>query len=96
MLSTIDIETKLRQIKPVLAERFHVSEIGYFGSYVHGQQTDNSDLDLVVEFSQPVGWSFFTLEQFLEQSLGLNVDLITKNALKERIKESILNQVKYI
>jgi predicted nucleotidyltransferase len=96
MLSTSDIETKLQQMKPVLAERFHVSEIGYFGSYVHGQQSDNSDLDLVVEFSQPVGWSFFTLERFLEQSLGLQIDLVTKSALKLRIKESILNQVKYI
>jgi len=48
-------------------------------------------LDLVVEFSQPVGWSFFTLESFLEQSLGLRIDLVKKAALKLRIKESILN-----
>jgi len=96
MLSTNDIEAKLQKIKPVLAEKFHVSEIGYFGSFVHGQQTDNSDLDLVVEFSQPVGWSFFTLERFLEQSLGLPIDLVTKSSLKQRIKESILNQVIYI
>jgi uncharacterized protein len=96
LLSTTDIETKLQQNKPVLAERFHISEIGYFGSYVHRQQTDNSDLDLVVEFSQPVGWPFFTLESFLEQSLGLRIDLVTKAALKLRIKGSILNQVKYV
>jgi predicted nucleotidyltransferase len=96
MLSTLDIETKLQAIKPVLAEKFHVSEIGYFGSYANGQQNNDSDLDLVVEFSQPVGWSFFTLERFLEQSFGLRVDLVTKAALKERIKQSILNQVKYI
>jgi uncharacterized protein len=96
MLSTADIETKLKEIKPVLADKFHVSSIGYFGSYAKGQQTDSSDLDLVVEFSKPVGWAFFTLESFLEQSLGINVDLTTRNALKERIKESILNQVKYI
>lgn len=96
MLSSSDIETRLQQIKPVLAERFHISEIGYFGSYVHGQQTDGSDLDLVVEFSQPVGWSFFTLEQFLEQSLGLSIDLVTKSALNQRIKGSILSHVRYI
>jgi predicted nucleotidyltransferase len=95
-MSTSDIEAKLQQIKPVLAEKFHVSEIGYFGSYANGGQTANSDLDLVVEFSQPVGWSFFTLESFLEQALGLRIDLVTKSALKTRIKESILNQVKYI
>ncbi len=96
MLSISDIETKLREIKPVLADKFHVSKIGYFGSYASGLQTESSDLDLVVEFSQPIGWAFFTLEGFLEQSLGINVDLITKNGLKERIKESILTQVKYI
>jgi hypothetical protein len=96
MLSTAEIETKLLEIKPVLAEKFHVSKIGYFGSYLKGQQTDASDLDLVVEFSQPVGWTFFTLEEFLEKSLGLTVDLITRNGLKARIKQSILTQVKYI
>jgi predicted nucleotidyltransferase len=96
MLSAADIETKLKEIKPLLADKFHVSNIGYFGSYAKGLQTVDSDLDLVVEFSHPVGWSFFTLEGFLEQSLGITVDLITKNALKERIKESILKDVKYI
>lgn len=96
MLSKLDIEHKLQAIKPVLADKFHVSSIGYFGSYSTGQQTDQSDLDLLVEFSQPVGWEFFTLERFLEKSLGLRVDLVTHNALKEHIKESILKQVRYI
>ena len=96
MFSTAEIESKLQAIEPELTEKFHVSSIGYFGSYAKGQQTETSDLDLVVEFSQPVGWSFFTLENFLEQSLGLSIDLITRNGLKERIKASILNQVKYI
>lgn len=96
MFSRTDIETKLQQIKPILTDKFHVSRIGYFGSYAREQQTESSDLDLLVEFSQPVGWSFFTLERFLEQSLGLRVDLVTREALKERIKESILNQVRYI
>ena len=96
MFSKSQIENKLQQIKPVLVDKFHVSRIGYFGSYVNGQQTNNSDLDLLVEFSQPIGWGFFTLEKFLEKALGLPVDLVTKNALKERIKETILNQVIYI
>ena len=96
MLSASDIETKLQEIKPVLTEKFHVSKIGYFGSYANGQQTDTSDLDVVVEFSEPAGWSFFTLERFLEQALGLRIDLVTKNALKQRIKKPILNKVKYI
>ena len=96
MRQSIDIETKLQELKPVLLDKFHVSKIGYFGSYAAGGQTDKSDLDLLVEFSQPIGWEFFTLEKFLEQEFGLSIDLVTKDALKERIKRPILNQVKYI
>lgn len=96
MLSRNDIESKLRNIKPLLTDKYHVSSIGYFGSYANGEQTDASDLDLLVEFSQPIGWEFFTLENFLEQTLGIKVDLVTPNALKNRIKESILNQVHYV
>ena len=96
MLSRAQIESKLQQIKPELMEKFHVSSIGYFGSFASENQTESSDLDLLVEFSKPIGWNFFKLEQFLEISLGMRIDLVTKNALKERIKEPILKQVHYI
>ena len=96
MLTKLEIENKLQAIKPVLTDKFHVSSIGYFGSYSTGQQNEKSDLDLLVEFSEPVGWEFFTLERFLEQTMGLRVDLVTRNSLKEQIKESILKQVQYI
>jgi hypothetical protein len=96
MLTRAAVENKLKQIKPELTAKFHVSSIGYFGSFAEDQQNENSDLDLLVEFSEPIGWKFFTLEQFLEDTFGIPVDLVTKNALKERIKEPILNQVKYV
>jgi len=96
MLTKLEIENKLQEIKPVLTDKFHVSYIGYFGSYSTGQQNEQSDLDLLVEFSEPVGWEFFTIERFLEQTMGLRVDLVTRNSLKEQIKESILKQVQYI
>ena len=96
MLTKLEIENKLQAIKPVLTDKFHVSSIGYFGSYSTGQQNEKSDLDLLVEFSEPVGWEFFTLERFLEQNMGIRVDLVTRNSLKEQIKESILKQVQYI
>ncbi len=96
MQSAKNIQSKLQELKPVLADRFHVSKIGYFGSYAKKEQTRESDIDLIVEFSKPIGWEFFTLEKFLEKALGLPVDLVTSSALKERIKAPILNQVKYI
>jgi predicted nucleotidyltransferase len=96
MLTRADIENKLRKLKPELADKFHVSRIGYFGSFASNSQTEKSDLDLLVEFSKPIGWEFFTLESFLEKSFGIPIDLVTPNALKERIKDSILMQVKFV
>ena len=96
MLTQLEINERLKAIKPELESRFKVSSIGYFGSYASGTQNQQSDLDLLVEFSQPVGWEFFTLENYLEHLLGLKVDLVTRNSLKEQIKDSILTQVLYI
>lgn len=96
MLTRAEIELKLKQLKPLLADKYHVSRIGYFGSYANNNQHAGSDLDLLVEFSEPIGWKFFTLEGFLEQSFGVPIDLVTVNALKERIKEPILKQVNYV
>jgi len=96
MLNQAELELKFKEIQPTLIDTFHVSKIGYFGSYARGEQTPESDLDILVEFSQPVGWSFFTLETYLTQKLGLKVDLVTPNALKDRIKNQILNQVIYV
>ena len=96
MIPSVDIEAKLQELKPFLLDKFHVSKIGYFGSFATGGQTDKSDLDLLVEFSEPIGWEFFALEKFLEQKFGLTIDLVTQDALKERIKRPILDQVKYV
>ena len=96
MLSSGEIESKLKQLKPLLASQFGVSRIGYFGSYAAERQTAESDLDVIVEFSKPAGWNFFTLQELLENKLGLRIDLVTQNSLKERIKDSILTKVRYI
>ncbi|MFY8022010.1 MAG: nucleotidyltransferase family protein [Bacteroidia bacterium] len=96
MLTRVEVEKKLIEIKPELVNKFHVSKIGYFGSFANDSQNDFSDLDLLVEFSEPIGWNFFTLEKFLEQKFEIPIDLVTKNALKERIKLPILDQVNYV
>ena len=96
MLTQLEINERLKAIKPELESRFKVSSIGYFGSFANGTQNPQSDLDLLVEFSQPIGWDFFTLENYLEHLLGLKVDLVTRNSLKDQIKDSILSQVLYI
>ena len=58
--------------------------------------TEDSDVDLLVEFSEPVGWEFIDLYDYLEQILGMKVDLATPGALKPQLRDSILNEVVYI
>ena len=96
MLTSTDIENTLRQIKPLLVAQYHVSQIGYFGSYATGDQNENSDIDILVEFSKPIGWNYFALEKYLEDTFGTKVDLVTKNALKKQLKDIILNKVQYV
>ena len=96
MTTKQDILNKLSELKPILAKDYSVKEIGIFGSFSDDSFTDDSDIDLLVEFEKPVGWKFFSLEIYLENIFGRKIDLVTKNALKEQIKDNILNQVKYI
>lgn len=91
----VDVKQQLQLIKPVLKEKYHVSKIGIFGSYAREEHTDSSDIDLLVEFSKPIGLKFVELKYFLEETLGKNVDLVTVNALKPKLKETILNEVVY-
>lgn len=95
-MGSSDIEDKLREIKPYLFEKFHVNKIGYFGSFAEGKQTDASDVDILVEFSQTPGWEFFSLEAYLEDIFGRKVDLVTEQAIKHQLRDRILNQVKYV
>jgi len=92
-----EIRSKLEELKPVLKDRFKVENIGFFGSYVRGEQKRGSDLDVLVEFSEPIGlFKFIELEDFLTEKLGVKVDLVMKDSLKPRIKESILKEAVYV
>ncbi len=96
MITRENIILKLREIKPFLKEEYAVKKIGLFGSFAENSFTEESDIDLLVEFEKPVGWRYFSLEIYLEKIFGRKIDLVTKNALKEQIKGQILEQVKYI
>ena len=87
---------KLRELKPLLYKDYSVKEIGLFGSFSDETFTEESDIDLLVEFERPIGWKFFSLEIYLEKIFNRKIDLVTKNALKDQIKESILKQVNYV
>lgn len=95
MESKSDILNKLRELKPILSKEYAVKRIGLFGSFADNSADKNSDIDLLVELDKPIGWKFFSLEIYLEKVLGRKIDLVTKNALKEQIKNDILSKVNY-
>lgn len=91
-----DILTKLKELKPILYQDYSVKQIGLFGSFSEDSNTEDSDIDLLVDFEKPIGWKYLSLEIYLEKVFGRKIDLVTKNALKEQIKTKILNQVRYV
>jgi len=96
MITKNDILSKLRELKPILYQEYSVKEIGLFGSFADNSNTEDSDIDILVELEKPIGWRFFTLEIYLEKTFGRKIDLVTKNALKEQLKDTIIEQVNYV
>lgn len=89
-----DIISELRRLRPELSRRYPIREIGVFGSYVRGQQTETSDLDVLVELGSAIGLlEFVGLQQDISDALGIEVDLVMKDALKPQIGKRILSEV---
>lgn len=90
------VEEILKKQKEYLRNKFYIEKIGVFGSYSKGTQKDKSDIDIFVEFYQPIGWKFFTLKEFLENILGMKVDLATINSLKPQMIEDVLKDMIFV
>ena len=94
-----DILQKLRAYLPEIKDQYKIKKIGIFGSYVRGEEHENSDIDILVEFSSDIEFGLLTfcqLENKLSEKLGRTVDLVTKDGLKPRLGENILKEVVYI
>lgn len=82
----------LKENYPVLTDEYGVSRIGIFGSVAKGTMTEDSDLDIVVEFRRPIGFKFIRLVEYLESLFGKRVDVITNNGIENiRVKEVARN-----
>lgn len=93
-LSTI--QNQLRQIKPQLSEKYHVNSLGLFGSVVRNDFTPESDIDIVVDFSQPIGIEFIDLADELETFLNRKVDLVSKDGIKPKYFQEIQPEIVYV
>src|SRR5881392_2080384 len=89
-----EVMAELRRLQPQLQRRYPIRQMGVFGSYVHGSQRQDSDLDVLVDLDDAVGLlDLVGLKQDLSDALGIEVDLVTKDGLKRRIGQRILSEV---
>lgn len=89
MLTRSGILNKLKELKPYLLAEYSIKKIGVFGSISNNTYSDESDIDILVELERAIGWKFFSMEIYLKKVFGRKIDLVTKNALKGQIKETI-------
>lgn len=84
----------LQEQRSALAEQFHVRSLSVFGSYVRQEQRPDSDLDLLVTFSETPGLlKFIALENHLADLLGVPVDLVMPEALKPHIGRNVRREM---
>ncbi|MDX2272657.1 MAG: nucleotidyltransferase family protein [Cyanobacteriota bacterium] len=89
---------EIRQVlvaqKRDLCEKYQITELGVFGSYARGEQTEESDVDILVDYEiAPTFVMLVELRDYLSDLFGLKVDIVTKNGLKARIRDRVLAEV---
>ena len=88
---------RLKEFESEIKSRFHVSRIGVFGSFARGEDREESDVDVLVEFKPGFKTfdNYMDLKYHLEDLFSRKVDLVTVNALKPQLKDGILQDVIY-
>lgn len=89
----------LKEHKAEVMQKYRVSEIGIFGSFVRGEQKRGSDVDILVEFSPrniPGLITLSEMERYLQRLLKKKVDVVIKSGIRPELKRDILKEVVYI
>ena len=93
-----DLKNILRDNKSHIESHFHVKNIGIFGSFARKEETDESDVDLIVEFEKGYKdlFNYIDLKFYLEEILNRRVDLVMKEAVRPRLRKKIFDEVQYV
>jgi predicted nucleotidyltransferase len=93
MLTKEKISEILREKYPYLNSEYGVKRLGLFGSYAKGEQTEDSDVDIVAEFEKPIGLKFIELAEYIEKILGKEADILTREGLKQITAKKIIRDI---
>jgi uncharacterized protein len=89
----------LKEHKDEVVQKYRVSELGIFGSFVRGEQRKRSDIDILVEFDEediPSLIKLIEMERYLQRLLRKKVDVVMKSGLRPELKDDILKEVIYV
>jgi len=99
-LTKDEVIRRLRVHQPYMSSNYGLKSIGLFGSYATGTPTEESDIDLIVEFDQPIGLKFIEFTEYLENLLEKRLDILTPVGLKSirnpKIAQTIRENVVYV
>lgn len=89
-----EIIEKLKSIKRELGEKYNLKSIGIFGSYARGEETPESDIDILVEYEiTPDLFEMINLEIKLEKYFNKKVDIVEKYSIRKELEQQILSEV---
>jgi len=92
-----EIKEIIKNHKKELKEEYKVKSIAIFGSYVRGEQKEESDLDILVEFEEPVSLlHIVSVENYLSDILGIKVNLVLKKNIREELREIIIKEAPFV
>lgn len=90
-----ELLAKLRELKPWLEEQGIVN-VRLFGSYARDEAGPDSDVDLLVDLSKPMGWEFFGIEDQLTERLGIQVEMGTERSMHRLLRQRVLPEAVHV
>ncbi len=96
MYTLQNILERLREHKPELQKKYPLTRLGVFGSYARGEATNESDIDIAVEFSAPMGLNFIAMADEIEDLFGIKTDVVPKRSIKPEYLDFLEKDIVYV
>ena len=97
MKSVGEVEKILKDFKNDIKQNYRAEVVGIFGSFARGEQKSDSDIDILVKFHKDATlFDFMRLSMFLQEKLGIDVDIVPQDAIREELRERIVKEAIFI
>jgi uncharacterized protein len=95
-ISRAALVEQIKASKYFLQQEYGIKKLGIFGSYARNEQQVTSDVDILIKSEKALGLEFLSIKFYLEDKLGLKVDLATEAMIRPQYREQILKEIVYL